>query len=208
MSRRDLLLPMILVGVIGMFGMNFQITLALVAKGTFHKGAETYGALSALLAAGALLGALASARRDRPRMSTLVVSALGFSLAEIVVALMPTLVTFGVLLIANGALLISFTSTANATVQLGAGPAMRGRVMALYGLVFLGGTPVGGPLIGWLAQHYGPRSGLLVGGFASLLVSVVVGTVMWRHDGRTWHHLRPHHLRRFYGEGYDVNALR
>ena len=169
-GRPDLLVPILLVGVIGTFGLNFQITLALVAKRSFHLGAGSYGALSAMFALGSLLGALASARRSSPpRRRMLLGSGLAFGGLEILVGLAPTYALMAVLLVPTGAAVLTFTTTANATLQLGTVPEMRGRVMALYVLVFLGGSPVGGPLIGALAQVLGPRSGLLVGGAASVL---------------------------------------
>ncbi|GAC1610832.1 MAG: MFS transporter [Mycobacteriales bacterium] len=169
----QLLVPILLVAVIGTFGLNFQITLALVAKSTFHRGAGSYGALSAMLAAGSLLGALGSARRSTlPRSRVLYGSALAFGLCEVLVGLAPSYLIMAVLLLPTGAAVLTFTTTANATVQLGADAHMRGRVMALYVLVFLGGTPFGAPVIGALAATLGPRSSLLIGGGVSALAAV------------------------------------
>jgi MFS family permease len=175
-SRPDLMVPILLVFVIGTFGLNFQMTLALVAKETFHMGAGSYGALSAFLATGSLLGALASARRSGPpRQRVLIGAGLAFGALEIAVGLAPSYAVMAALLIPTGAAVLTFTTTANATVQLGADPAMRGRVMALYVLLFLGGTPVGAPIIGALAEALGPRSSLLIGGAVSALGCVVAG---------------------------------
>jgi len=182
--RPDLLLPVALVAVIGMFGFNFQITLALLAKDVFHRDAGTYGMLSSLLALGSLAGALLGARRARPRVVIMVGAALAFGLLEIVVGVAPNLLTFSLLLIPTGMAMITFASTANATMQLGAGEEMRGRVMALYSLVFLGGTPFGAPLIGWLAEHFGPRSSLLVGGVASVAATLVAAAVLLRGESQ------------------------
>jgi MFS family permease len=189
-ARRDLLLPIVLIGFIGMLGLNFQITLALMARNEFGKGAETYGTLSALLAAGSLAGALLTARRARPTQRVLLGSAIAFGLLETSLGLAPNIVVFCILLVPTGLAVISFTSTALSTVQLGAGEAMRGRVLALYALVFVGGTPVGAPLIGWLGEHVGPRSTLVVGGLASLVVSVLAGYLLLRSTGRTLRHPR------------------
>ncbi len=199
-TRPDLLLPIILVGIVGTFGLNFQMTTALVASNVFHHGAASYGLLSTALAIGSLLGALGSARRGRPLLRLVIGSAFLFGVLETVVAMMPTYWTFFALLIPTGAAVLTFTTSANSTVQLGASPVMRGRVMALYVLVFLGGTPFGAPLIGWVAQAAGPRWSLEVGGFASATAAVVIGLVLARvRQLRIEAHLlrrRPHvHLR-------------
>ena len=185
-GRKDLLLPIVLVGFIGMLGLNFQITLALMARNEFHKGAETYGTLSALLAGGSLMGALLTARRERPTQRVLLGSAIAFGVLETALGLMPNIVLFSILLVPTGFAVITFTSTALSTVQLGADEAMRGRVLALYALVFVGGTPFGAPIIGWLGEHVGPRSPLVVGGLGSLVASVVAGVLLVRSTGRTW----------------------
>ncbi|HEU0130407.1 MAG TPA: MFS transporter [Mycobacteriales bacterium] len=182
--RRDLLLPIVLVGVIGMVGLNFQITLALMARNEFHKDASTYGTLSALLAAGSLVGALLTARRKRPTQTVLLGSAIAFGVLETALGLMPNIVLFAIVLVPCGFAVITFTSTALSTVQIGAGEDMRGRVLALYALVFVGGTPFGAPVIGWLGQHVGPRSTLVVGGLGSLAVSLATGALLVRSGGR------------------------
>ena len=172
----QLYVPIALIAVIGTFGLNFQLTLALVAKQTFHLGAGSYGLLSAMLASGSLLGALASARRSTvPSGRVLYGSALAFGLCEILTGLAPTYAVMAILLVPTGAAVLTFTTTANATVQLTSAPEMRGRVMALYVLVFLGGTPFGAPLIGAVAEALGPRSSLLFGGLASATAAVVAG---------------------------------
>ncbi len=192
-TRPDLLLPIILVGIVGTFGLNFQMTTALVASNVFHHGAASYGLLSTALAIGSLLGALGSARRGRPLLRLVIGSAFLFGVLETVVAMMPTYWTFFALLIPTGAAVLTFTTSANSTVQLGASPVMRGRVMALYVLVFLGGTPFGAPLVGWIAQVAGPRWSLLVGGLASAVAAVVIGAVL----ARVRHvRIEPHLLRR------------
>ena len=167
-GRADLVVPIVLVGIIGTFGLNFQLTLALVAKQVFHKGAGSYGALSAMLALGSLIGALLSARRsEAPRRRLLFGAAIAFGVCEVLVGLAPTYLVMCALLVPTGIAVLTFSTSANATVQLAAAPAMRGRVMALYILVFLGGTPFGAPVIGALAQAFGPRSSLLIGGLVS-----------------------------------------
>ncbi|HVF03512.1 MAG TPA: MFS transporter [Frankiaceae bacterium] len=189
-GRRDLLLPIVLIGFIGMLGLNFQITLALMARNEFNQGAATYGRLSALLAGGSLVGALLTARRERPTQRVLLGSAIAFGVLETALGFMPNIVWFSILLVPTGFAVITFTSTALSTVQLGADEAMRGRVLALYALVFVGGTPFGAPVIGWLGEHVGPRSTLVVGGVGSLVVSVLAGYLLARSTGRTLRHPR------------------
>ncbi len=183
--RPELLYPIVLVAIIGTFGLNFQITTALVAKLVFHRGAASYGLLGTAFAFGSLIGALLAARRTRLRLRLLFGAALAFGLLEIAVGLMPTYNSFLLLLIPTGVAVLTFTTAANATVQLASSAAMRGRVMALYVLVFLGGTPVGAPVIGWLAEAYGPRWSLIGGGVISALATLLVG----------WALLRARHLR-------------
>ncbi len=193
-SRPDLLVPIAMVAVIGTFGLNFQVTLALVAKQLFATGAGSFGLLISSLAVGSLIGALVSARRlGPPRQRTLMIAALAFGVLEIAVGLAPTFLVMALLLVPTGFAVLTFTTTANTLVQLGAEPYVRGRVMALYVLVFLGGTPVGAPVIGALAEAYGPRFGLLLGGLACVLAAVG-GTLVLTRKGNL--RLEPHLLRR------------
>jgi MFS family permease len=172
---------MVLVFMVGTFGLNFQITLALVVREVFGRGAGAYGVLSATLAAGSLLGALASARRRGvPRQRTLFVAVLVFGLLEVAVGLTPSYEVMALLLVPTGAAVLTFTTTANSLMQLGSSPEVRGRVMALYILVFLGGTPVGAPLMGALAEAFGPRSSLVVGGLVTAGSGLVAALVMTR----------------------------
>ena len=179
-GRRELLLPVLLVGTLGMFAFNSQITLALMARDVFGRSAGTYGLLSSALALGALIGALLSARRGRPRVLLLVVSAILFGVMEMLVGIAPNIALFALLLVPMGILMITFAASANAIVQLNAGEEIRGRVMALYSLVFLGGTPIGAPIIGWLAQRFGARSGLILGGLASVVATVLITALVHR----------------------------
>ena len=200
-SRPDLLVPIVLVFMVGTFGLNFQITLALVVKEVFERSAGAYGLLSAFLALGSLVGALASARRSGPpRQRTLFASVLAFGLLEMAVGFAPTYEIMALLLVPTGVAVLTFTTTANSTVQLGSAPHVRGRVMALYVLVFMGGTPIGAPLIGALAEAFGPRSSIVLGGAVVAVSGVVAAVVMTRLRGlRLEAHLvrrRPHlHVR-------------
>jgi MFS family permease len=171
-QRPTLLATMLLVLVIGTFGLNFQITMALVAKQVFDRGAASFGLLTSMLAVGSLIGALLSARRSGPpTLRRLFLAAAAFGLLEVCVGLAPTYELMALLLVPTGIAVLTFTTTANATVQLGCEPEVRGRVMALYVLLFLGGTPFGAPAIGAVAEAFGPRSSLLVGGAVSVLAT-------------------------------------
>jgi MFS family permease len=189
--RPNLLYPIILVGVLGTFGFNFQMTMALIARLTFHRAASAYGLLSAALAVGSLIGALLAARRSRPRQRLLLGAALAFGVLEVLTGLMPTYLSFFALLVPTGVAVLTFTTAANSSVQLGASPNMRGRVMALYLLVFMGGTPIGAPIVGWLADVLGPRYSLIFGGAISFVAAAVVAVIMLRvHRMRLRAHLR------------------
>ncbi len=193
-SRPDLMVPIAMVFMIGTFGLNFQITLALVTKEVFGRGASSYGLLSAMIAVGSLIGALTSARRkSAPRQRTLFLAAVAFGVLEIAVGLAPSFELLALLLIPTGIAILTFTTTANSIVQLGTAPHVRGRVRALYIRVFLGGTPVGAPLIGAVAEAFGPRSSIVVGGAVVALTGIVAAVVMTRVR-----HLRvqPHLVRR------------
>ncbi len=185
-QRPHLLAPIALVFMVGTFGLNFQITLALVAKQVFHKGAGSFALLTSALAVGSLFGALLSARREgAPRTRLLFGAALAFGLLEVSVAYAPSYAVTVVLLVPTGVAVLLFTTTANALVQLGSSPEVRGRVMALYVLVFLGGNPVGAPLIGSLAEARGPRSGLVAGGLVCAVSAVVAAVYLARAKGLT-----------------------
>jgi MFS family permease len=180
-GRSDLVLPMVLIFVVGTFGMNYQITVALIAKQVFGRGADSYGLLSTLLAVGATAGALAGTlRRKRPSMLFLVLAAVAFGLTEIMASLMPSFALMGLALIPAGLAMIVFSQSANAMVQLGVEPTMRGRVMGLYLICFMGGTPIGAPIVGWVAEMFGPRWGMLGGGLISLCFTVLLALVLSR----------------------------
>ncbi|TDE28407.1 MFS transporter [Actinomadura sp. 6K520] len=180
-GRRDLTLVMVFIGFVAMFGMNFSTTVALIAKEVFNTGASAFGLASSMLALGALSGALLAARRvARPRLRLLVGMGVLFGVLEIVTGLMPTYWSFLLLLIPTGIVMMTITTAANATVQLSVAPEMRGRVMGLYMLVFLGTNPVGAPTVGWLAEHLGARTALVLGGLISALAALAVGALAAR----------------------------
>lgn len=156
-SRPDIMVIMGLVFVLGTFGMNFQLTMALMATKVFHKGATEYGLLGSIMAIGSLAAALLSARRREPRLAVVLLALAGFTVASLLAALAPTYDLFALALIPVGLASLTALTTANSTVQLSVEPQMRGRVMSLYMAILMGGTPIGAPLIGWLGDHAGPR---------------------------------------------------
>lgn len=183
-AHPDLVLSLALAFVIGTFGFNYQVTIALMAREVFDLGAEAFGLLSTFFAVGSLTGALASARRStRPRQSFLIVSVVVFGVLTVVSGLMPGFVSFAVLLVPTGAAALIFSVANNSFVQLGVDPQMRGRVMALYFMCFLGGTPLGAPLIGWIAEHLGAPWGLILGG--GICVVAGLGAALWLARGRS-----------------------
>jgi MFS family permease len=182
-GHRDLMLAMVLALLIGTFGFNYQVTIALMAREKFGLGAQDFGLLSTAFAVGSLTGALLSTRRSvRPRQRFLVISAVIFGLLTVVSGLMPTYASFALLLVPTGASALIFSVATNSFVQLGAEPRMRGRVMALYFMCFMGGTPVGAPLIGLVAEHLGAPWGLIIGGTVVVLSASGVG--LWLARGR------------------------
>ena len=193
-SRPDLLVVILLVAAVGTLGLNFSVTLALVTTEVFGRGSGSYALLLSALATGSLLGALASARRTGPpRQRRLFLAALTFGLLEVAVGLAPSYALMVALLVPTGAAVLAFSTTANAIVQLGSAPQVRGRVMALYILVFLGGTPLGAPLIGFVADVLGPRAGLLLGGGVTALCVLLAAAWTLRHRALR---LEPHLARR------------
>ena len=177
----DLQLAMLLAFVAGTFGFNTQITIALMAREEFGLGAAAFGLLSTCYAVGSLSGALLSTRRSgRPLQRFLILSSVAFGALLVVCGLMPDVLTFAVLLVPTGAAALVFSVACNSFVQLGVDAQMRGRILALYFMCFLGGTPVGAPLIGWVSEHLGARWGLIAGGLACIVVAVVAGAVLSR----------------------------
>lgn len=175
-GRPDLVVVFVMIFIIGTFGMNFPIFTSTMATQAFGVGASGFGLLTSAVAVGSLTGALLSARRERPRMRILVLAAISFGVTCTVAALMPTYWSFAAVLVAVGLSSITLMTTANGTVQLGAAPEMRGRVMALYMAIFTGGTPIGAPIVGWVANTFGPRAAIGVGagaGFAAAAVAIV-----------------------------------
>jgi MFS family permease len=175
-TRPDIIVVLAMIFVVGTFGVNFPIFTSTMARVEFHKGASEFGLLSSVMAVGSVLGALLSARRDRPRMRLLVIASGGFGLACTAAALAPTYWTFAIVLVFVGLASLTFMTTANALVQTTTSAAMRGRVMALYMAIFAGGTPIGAPVVGAVADAFGPRWAIGVGaasGFVALAIALV-----------------------------------
>lgn len=155
--RPDIMLILVLVFIHGTFGMNFQIFNALMATEEFEKDVTEVGILGSVMAIGSLAGALWAARRDQPRLRHLLVAMAMFSLCGIALALAPNFVVYAILLVPAGLTALTVMVTANSMVQLSVDAAVRGRVMSLYMAVFMGGTPIGGPLLGQISEWFGPR---------------------------------------------------
>jgi MFS family permease len=182
-SRPKMLFVLVLVFFAGTFGMNFQLTSALMATQVFGKGAGEYGVLGSTLAIGSLSGALIAAGRARIRLRLLVLAATGFGVAEIVAGSLPAYWAFAAFCPVIGFCTITLLNSSNSTMQLGSEPAVRGRVMALYMTVVQGGTPIGSPIIGWIGSAYGARATLWVGGGLVLFGLVLAIAVLSRLQG-------------------------
>ncbi|MFI6285904.1 MFS transporter [Streptomyces sp. NPDC051018] len=182
-AHPELIWPIVLVGFIGTFGFNFPIWLSAFVDEVYHSGASTYGLLNTLMAIGSLAGALLAARRGTSRLRILVGAAVLFGALEIVTAFAPSFWLFAILLVPIGMFGLTVNVTANSSIQMATDPAVRGRVMSLFMMVFVGGTPLGAPLVGWITDAYGPRIGFAAGGAVSLLAALTVGVILARSGG-------------------------
>ena len=174
LSSPDLRAVLLLVGVVALFGQNFRVVLPLLARATFDGGAEVYGYLTAALGLGAVLGSLFSAARETATSWALLLSCLAFGLVNLVAAAAPTLPSAYLAMVAVGFANIVFNTLGRTVLQLGSDASMHGRVLALHGLVFLGSTPFGGPLLGFVCEAFGARAGLVVAGVAPLLAAALL----------------------------------
>jgi predicted MFS family arabinose efflux permease len=175
-KRPDLVAILVMLFLIGTFALNFPIFISVMAVRVFHADARGYGLLSSVMAVGTVIGSFLSARRERPRFGTLLWSAGLLGTGFTVAAFAPSYWAFAAALVVIGIGYLSFVNATNGLMQLTTEPAMRGRVMALRIGVALGGTPIGAPLVGWVADHLGPRWSLGIGaasGFAALAVGAV-----------------------------------
>jgi MFS family permease len=176
--RPDIMIILVVVFLVGTFGLNFAIYVATMTTVAFHLGATAYGALSSILAIGSITGALLAARRDRPRIAMVILAATAFGFACLVASLMPSYWSFAISLIVVGLCSMTLLTSANAYVQTTTAPRMRGRVLSVYMAVLAGGTPIGAPFAGWVSNQYGPRWSLVVGGISGVLAGVLALTWM------------------------------
>jgi MFS family permease len=174
-SSLDLRVPLLLMAVVGTLALNFSVILPLMASQTFHGDAGTYGLLFSTLGVGSLFGALITAGRREPSRRLLLLSLLAFGLLMLAAALAPSLWLELLTLVPLGVAAVIFQATTNSTLQVNTDPALRGRVMALYSVVFMGTTPIGAPIVGLVSQAAGPRAGLALGGAAVLLAVAAFG---------------------------------
>jgi MFS family permease len=196
-ARPQLWTTMILIFFVATFGMNFQVTNALMSRAVFHTGASSFGLASTMFAVGALGGALVAARRSRPTMRLLIAMSFAFSVLEIATGLMPTFWSFALALIPTGLALITYSTASNSTTQLNTTQQMRGRVMGLYMMIFLGGAPLGSPMAGWIAEEWGPRMSMITGGVISAVATLAVTCLLARLRGtQVRSYLRPAELAR------------
>lgn len=177
-SQPQMVLILVIVFFAGTFGMNFQITSALMATEVFDKGASEYGVLGSAMAVGSLAGALLAARRVVIRLRLIVLAAVAFGLALLVAAALPSYAAFVAFAPLIGFSTLTLLNSANATLQLASAPELRGRVMALYLTIVMGGTPLGSPIIGLVGEHVGPRWTLVVGGVL-VLAGVGLGVLVF-----------------------------
>jgi len=169
----ELALPLALMALVGTLGFNFQVVLPLLAKFSFGGGAMTYAAMVSAMAVGSIAGALINGSHGRTGPGLIAGGALAFGIAGLLAAVVPALALEIPALMVLGGAAVTFAATINSTLQLAVSAEMRGRVMALYSVVFLGSTPIGGPLAGWLAQSYDPRAALLMAGASGLAAAWV-----------------------------------
>ena len=173
-QRHDLRAVMLMLFLIGTFGLNFPIFISAMVVKAFHGAADQYGLLTSLMAAGSVAGALFAAQQARPRLGYLLAAALCFGIGCVLAAVMPTYLWFGLMLMLVGMAAQTYTTSTNSLVQLSTEPAMRGRVIAIQFAIALGGTPIGAPLVGWVADSMGPRWSLGLGALSGL-AAVAVG---------------------------------
>lgn len=173
-SHPELRACMVLVAVVAMFGQNFRVVLPVLARETFHGDAQVYGWLTSALGAGAVVGALASAARSSATAWSLLTWTFAFAAANMLAFVSPALGLALVAMVGLGIANICFNTLARTLLQIGTEPWMQGRVIALHSLVFLGSTPIGGPLLGWVCEAWGPRVGLLVAGLTSGAAALAV----------------------------------
>lgn len=171
--RPDLRAVMLMLMFVGTFGLNFPIFISTMSVSTFHAGASEYGLLTSTMAIGSVIGALLSARRAKAQVALLFAASAVFAAGLMLAAVMPTVWLFAMTLVVVGVAAQTFTTTVIGTVQMTTVPAMRGRVVAIALAIAMGGTPIGAPIVGWVADHFGPRWALVVGAAAGVAAALV-----------------------------------
>jgi MFS family permease len=185
--RPDLVAMLVMVAFVGTFGFNFAIFIATMAVSVFHVGAGKYGLLSSAMALGTLSGALWAAGRERPTFALLVGGVALFGVACAGAALMPNYYLFAGALVVTGIAAMTFANSSNTLMQLTTDTAMRGRVMAIRLAIMMGGTPIGAPIVGWVADHYGPRYSLGVAALGGVVATVVGVRYLMKHEHHRVH---------------------
>jgi MFS family permease len=185
LRRPDLKTILFMLFLVGTFGLNFPIFISTMSVTVFHAGASQYGLLTSMMAAGSVIGALMAASRTKPGIPVLLAGAAIFGIGCAAAALMPSYVLFGIVLVVIGMAAQTFTTSTNSIVQTSTEPGMRGRVIAILLAIALGGTPVGAPIVGWIADTFGPRWALGAGAASGLLAAAVaiVYLARQRHRG-------------------------
>ena len=178
----ELLIPLLMIALVGMLAWEFQVTLPLMASKVFGGGAASYGVMASVMGVGAVAGGLISAARSRPKARSLCFAAMGWGIAITAAAVAPTLPLELAALVFVGYGSVTFNSYAKTTLQLAADPTMRGRVMALWFLAWQGSTPIGGPLVGWIAQETDARWALVAGGVPTLICGLLALPALTRID--------------------------
>jgi len=167
----ELFVPLVMMAIVGTFAFNFQTVMPLLVKRTLHGDDTTFTLIYSVISVGSLIGALLSARRSTIEIRDIVRSALAFGVSMMLLALAPNVLAACLIGLLMGVGSITFMTTSTAIVQLRADPSMRGRVLALQAIVFLGSTPIGGPILGWVCQQYGARTGVMVGGVSGVIAA-------------------------------------
>ncbi len=168
----ELFVPMVMMAIVGTFAFNFQTVMPLFVKRTLHGTDTTFTLIYSVISVGSLAGALLSARRSSVTVRNIIMSAYGFGASMLLLALTPSIPFAYPIGILVGISSITFMTSSTAIVQLRSDPSMRGRVLALQAMVFLGSTPIGGPILGYVCQHFGARSGVAIGGISAIVAGI------------------------------------
>ena len=185
LRRSDLKIILFMLFLVGTFGLNFPIYISTMSVTVFHKGAGQYGLLTSMMAAGSVTGALMAAARTKPGLPVLMLGAAVFGIGCALAAMMPSYALFGLVLFVVGVAAQTLTTTTNTLVQMSTEPAMRGRVIAILLAITLGGTPLGAPIVGWVADHFGPRWALAIGATAGILAAATALAYLARRSNRS-----------------------